>query len=132
MRAWPGTRTVDERHDQWPLSRAQMATPARLALMPVWDKTLRPLTEGGETSVEWVSVSTSRSTFSSRITILAVANLHVLEGPDLPLEFQVPIRQQRFFKGTEGVAAIGTGRLGYKGAESGVGPAGGEKKLTIR
>src|SRR5258706_2676998 len=103
---------VDERQDQWPLSKAQMATPARLVLTPVWDKTLRPLTEGGESSVEWVSVSTKMSTFSRRIIILAVANFDELEGPDLPLEFHVPILKHRFFKGTEGVSASLIGRLG--------------------
>src|SRR5258706_2160593 len=100
MMACPGTRLVEERQDQWPLSRAQMATPALTLLMPVWDKTFRPQTEGGESAVECVSVRTSTSTFSSLMIIFAVAILDELEGPVLPLEFHVPILKHRFFKGT--------------------------------
>src|SRR5258706_14297962 len=100
--ACPGTKIVEERHDHHPLSKAQMATPAWLVLMPVWDKILRPLTEGGESSVECVSVSTSISTFSSLIINFAVAIFDELEGPVLPQEFHVLILKHCFFNGTDG------------------------------
>src|SRR5258706_11013177 len=108
---------VEERHDQWPLSRAQMATPAWIELTPVWDKTFKPRTEGGESASECVLVRTSTSTFSSLMTIFAVAILDKLDGPALPLEFQVPILKQCFFKGTEGVLPGGRGWMWLTGSE---------------
>src|SRR5258706_8503818 len=108
---------VEERHDQWPLSRAQMATPAWIELTPVWDKTFKPLTEGGESASECVLVRTSTSTFSSLMIILAVAILDELEGPALPLEFQVPILKHRLLKGTEGATSCAGGWMWLTGSE---------------
>ena len=79
-----------------------MATPARLGLMPVLARAVRPGVSGRESFGAWVSVSTRRSIRSTLASNLAVFSLGAPPAPIRPRMFQVPMRNLRFFSGAWG------------------------------
>src|SRR5882757_5431865 len=107
----------DDKQDQWPLSNAQMATPARLGPMPVLARIFKLREEGGESLSKWDSVTTRRSIFSSLISIFAMSNLGDLEGPARPLMFQVPILKALLRRGTGGAPVGAEGWVVLTGSE---------------